>query len=192
MVTSGVVTRIQIRATTIRDWDRKELLVPNKEFITGRLLNWSLTDDITRLMIPIGVAYGSDVMLAMKLAEEAAREHPKVLDDPAPFIIFEGFGDNSLQLGLRIYLPSLEHRLTTKSEINAAINGLTPQEYIEACHSAEGGMTLVRPDNRASYMRAVESVWNGATINHDYVGDFGWNKLHYSNRSLSMENRYWP
>ena len=120
--TSGVVTRIQIRATTIRDWDRRELLVPNKEFITGRLLNWSLTDDMTRLMVPIGVAYGSDVMLAMKLAEEAAREHPEVLDDPAPFIIFEGFGDNSLQLGLRVYLPSLEHRLTTKSEINAAIN----------------------------------------------------------------------
>ena len=120
--TSGVVTRIQIRATTIRDWDRKELLVPNKEFITGRLLNWSLTDDITRLLIPVGVAYGSDVMLAMKLAEEAAREHPEVLDDPAPFIIFEGFGDNSLQLGLRVYLPSLEHRMSTKSEINAAIN----------------------------------------------------------------------
>jgi potassium efflux system protein len=120
--TSGVVTRIQIRATTIRDWDRKELLVPNKEFITGRLLNWSLSDDTTRLLIPIGVAYGSDVMLAMKLAEEAAREHPEVLDDPAPFIIFEGFGDNSLQLGLRVYLPSLDHRLTTKSEINAAIN----------------------------------------------------------------------
>ncbi len=120
--TSGVVTRIQIRATTIRDWDRRELLVPNKEFITGRLLNWSLTDDIIRLMVPIGVAYGSDVMLAMKLAEEAAREHPEVLDDPAPFIIFEGFGDNSLQLGLRAYLPSLEHRMTTKSELNAAIN----------------------------------------------------------------------
>jgi potassium efflux system protein len=120
--TSGVVTRIQIRATTIRDWDRRELLVPNKEFITGRLLNWSLTDDIIRVLIPIGVAYGSDVMLAMKLAEEAAREHPEVLDDPAPFIIFEGFGDNSLQLGLRAYLPSLEHRMSTKSELNAAIN----------------------------------------------------------------------
>ena len=53
---------------------------------------------------------------------EAAREHPKVLDDPAPFIIFEGFGDSSLQLGLRIYLPSLDHRLITKSEINASIN----------------------------------------------------------------------
>lgn len=120
--TSGVVTRIQIRATTIRDWDRKELLVPNKEFITGRLLNWSLSDDITRLLIPVGVAYGSDVMLAMKLAEEAAREHEEVLDDPAPFVIFEGFGDNALNIGLRAYLPTMDKRLSTLSEVNESIN----------------------------------------------------------------------
>lgn len=120
--TSGVVTRIQIRATTIRDWDRKELLVPNKEFITGRLLNWSLSDDITRLLLPVGVAYGSDVMLAMKLAEEAAREHEEVLDDPAPFVIFEGFGDNALKIGLRAYLPTMDKRLATMSDLNQAIN----------------------------------------------------------------------
>jgi len=120
--TSGVVTRIQIRATTIRDWDRRELLVPNKEFITGRLLNWSLSDDMTRLLIPVGIAYGSDVMLAMKLAEEAAREHEEVLDDPAPFVIFEGFGDNALNIALRAYLPTMEQRLTTKSELNESIN----------------------------------------------------------------------
>ena len=83
--TSGVVTRIQIRATTIRDYDRRELLVPNKEFITGRLLNWSLSDELTRRIIHVGIAYGSDVDLAMKMAEEAAREHPNVLDDPPPF-----------------------------------------------------------------------------------------------------------
>ncbi|MDX1697814.1 MAG: mechanosensitive ion channel, partial [Thiohalobacterales bacterium] len=57
---TGTVTRIRIRATTIRDWDRKELLVPNKEFITARLLNWSLSDNVTRLMVPVGIAYGSD------------------------------------------------------------------------------------------------------------------------------------
>ncbi len=133
--TSGVVTRIQIRATTIRDYDRRELLVPNKEFITGRLLNWSLSDDITRLLIPVGIAYGSDVMLAMKLAEEAAREHHEVLDDPAPFVIFEGFGDNALNIALRAYLPNMEHRLTTKSELNESIN----RKFVEA------GITIAFP-----------------------------------------------
>jgi len=120
--TSGVVTRIQIRATTIRDYDRRELLVPNKEFITGRLLNWSLSDELTRRIIHVGIAYGSDVDLAMKLAEEAAREHPNVLDDPPPFVVFEEFGDSSLNLSLRIYLPSMEQRLATVSYVNSAIN----------------------------------------------------------------------
>ncbi|MCB1967602.1 MAG: mechanosensitive ion channel, partial [Candidatus Accumulibacter sp.] len=63
--TDGVVTKIRIRATTIRNWDRKELVVPNKEFITGRLLNWSLSDSITRAIVAVGVAYGSDVDRAM-------------------------------------------------------------------------------------------------------------------------------
>ena len=71
----GVVTRIRIRATTILTRDRKELLVPNKEFITGRLLNWSLSDQTTRIIIPVGVAYGSDVKKAMHLITEAAEEH---------------------------------------------------------------------------------------------------------------------
>ena len=126
--TSGVVTRIQIRATTIRDWDHRELLVPNKEFITGRLLNWSLSDEIVRLVIPVGVAYGSDVMLAMKLAEQVSLEHKLVLDDPEPSILFTDFGDNALNLSLRVHLPSMDHFMRTKSELNQSIN----RKYAEA------------------------------------------------------------
>jgi len=120
--TDGVVTRIRIRATTIRNWDRKELLVPNKEFITGRLLNWSLSDQTTRLLIPVGVAYGSDVQKAMALMAEAAEENERVLSDPMPFVTFEGFGDNALALNLRAYIGSLDYRVTTISELHEAIN----------------------------------------------------------------------
>jgi potassium efflux system protein len=111
-----------MRATTVRDWDGRELLVPNKEFITGRLLNWSLSDQQTRTLIEIGVAYGSDVPKAMKIALDVAREHENVLDDPEPFITFDSFGDNSLLLTLRCYLPSLERRLVTASEMRNTIN----------------------------------------------------------------------
>ena len=69
---SGTVTRIQIRATTIRGWDNKELLVPNREFITGRLLNWTLSDRVIRLTLVVGVAYGTDMELALRLVREAA------------------------------------------------------------------------------------------------------------------------
>ena len=120
--TDGVVTKIKIRATTIRNWDGKELLVPNKEFITGRLLNWSLSDQTTRLVLAIGIAYGSPVRQAMDLLEEAARENPNVLDEPAPTVIFETFGDNALGLLLRCFVDSIDLRVSTISALNEAIN----------------------------------------------------------------------
>ena len=90
--TDGVVTRIQIRATTIRNWDRKELLVPNKNFITQELLNWSLSDQTTRVVINVGVAYGSDVEKAIRIMQGIAANHPRVLPDPEPVVVFELFG----------------------------------------------------------------------------------------------------
>ncbi len=120
--TSGVVTRIRIRSTTIRNWDQKELVVPNKEFITGRLLNWTLSDPMARIVIPVGIAYGSDVGLALKLVRECADEHERVLDDPAPLVTFESFGDSALVITMRCYIESMDFRLLTQSELNEAIN----------------------------------------------------------------------
>jgi len=120
--TTGTVSKIEIRATTIRNWDKQELLVPNKEFITGRLLNWTLTDQINRVVIPVGVAYGSDTRKALSLLAEAADENDHVLKDPAPLTTFESFGDNSLMLFLRCYLDSLEFRLATTTALHQAIS----------------------------------------------------------------------
>jgi len=120
--TVGVVSRIQIRATTILTRDRQELLVPNKEFITGRLLNWSLTDQITRLVIPVGVAYGSDIPLSMKIITEVAEDNEYVTDNPKPFVIFESFGDNSLTLTLRCFTESVDYRLRAISGLHEEIN----------------------------------------------------------------------
>jgi len=120
--TSGVVTRIQIRSTTIRNWDQKELVVPNKEFITGRLLNWTLSDPMARIVIPVGIAYGSDVGQALKLVHDAAEENEHVLAEPPPLVTFEAFGDSALTLMLRCYIESMDQRLMTQSELNSAIN----------------------------------------------------------------------
>lgn len=120
--TEGVVSRIQIRATTIRTWDAQELLVPNKEFITGRLLNWSLSDQTTRLKIPVGIAYGSDVEKAMSLMDEAARQNGTVISDPGPYIVFHGFGDNALNLELRCYVGSQSHRIPAITNLHQEIN----------------------------------------------------------------------
>ncbi len=120
--TTGVVSRIRIRATTITNWDKQEMLIPNKEFITGRVVNWTLTDKVNRLLIEVGVAYGSDVNQAMSLMLEAARENDHVLQEPQPVATFETFGDNTLGLVLRAYLGSMENRLATITALNEAIN----------------------------------------------------------------------
>jgi len=120
--TDGVVTKIRIRSTTIRGWDQKELLVPNKEFITGRLLNWTLTDPVTRIVIPVGIAYGSDVTRAIQLVQEVADEHERVLDDPPTLVAFESFGDSSLTIVLRCFIGSMDYWRQTMSELHLAIN----------------------------------------------------------------------
>lgn len=120
--TDGVVTKIRIRSTTIRGWDQKELLVPNKEFITGRLLNWTLTDPVTRIVIPVGIAYGSDVTRAIQLVQEVADEHERVLDDPPTLVAFESFGDSSLTIVLRCFIGSMDYWRQTMSELHLAIH----------------------------------------------------------------------
>ena len=128
---TGKVSRIQIRATTITDWDRKELVVPNKEFITGRLLNWTLTDKTNRVTINVGVAYGSDPDRVREILLEIARAHPKVVESPAPIAICNNFGDNSLNFSLRIYLASMVGRLNVIHDMHAAIHNRFRQEGIE-------------------------------------------------------------
>jgi len=119
---AGQVTRIQIRATTIRDWDGKELLVPNKEFITGQLTNWTLTDSNTRLVIPVGIAYGSDVDKAIELLENVLSQHAEVLTQPPPAVLFTGFGDSSLNLEARCFVANVMNRLVILSELHRQIN----------------------------------------------------------------------
>nr|VFJ45722.1 MAG: potassium efflux system protein [Candidatus Kentron sp. DK] len=120
--TTGVVSRIRIRATTIVNWDQQELLVPNKDLITGRLTNWTLSNKVNRILITVGIAYGADVALALRLLEQAAAENIEILTDPAPIGTFEGFGDNALTLFLRCYIDSLDNFLSTKTALHRAIN----------------------------------------------------------------------
>ena len=118
---SGSVSRIEIRATTITDWDRKEFIIPNKELVTGKVLNWTLSDKTNRIVINVGVAYAADVELAMRLLQQIAEAEPQVLTDPAPMVSFEGLGDSTLNLVLRCFLPNLDHRLKVISQLHSAI-----------------------------------------------------------------------
>lgn len=128
---TGTVTQIRIRATTITDWDRKEFVVPNREFITGRVLNWTLSDSINRVVVHVGVAYGTDTAKAIALLLEAARENRLLQKSPAPIATFEGFGDSTLNLVLRAFLPDLDNRLQVISDLHTAIDRKFKAEGIE-------------------------------------------------------------
>ena len=127
---SGVVSRIRIRATAITAWDRKELIVPNKEFVTGRLVNWTHTDTILRAEIPVGIAYGSDTEKARERLLAVARENEKVLREPPPSVVFMGFGASSLDFELRAF-TRMETLIGVRDELNMAVDKAFREAGIE-------------------------------------------------------------
>ena len=117
----GTVTRIRTRATTIVDWDNKEVIVPNKSFITDRLINWTLSDSVTRLVIKVGIGYGSDARVAQRLLLDAAAAHAQVLAEPAPTCWMTGFGDSTQDLELRVYVAEIAQRNPVRTELQMQI-----------------------------------------------------------------------
>ncbi|UUO08875.1 mechanosensitive ion channel [Blastopirellula sp. J2-11] len=128
---TGTIARIQIRSTTILNWDRQEFIVPNKEFITGRVLNWTLSSTLNRIEIPIGIAYGSDTRKAEATLRKVLSNHPYILKDPEPLVTFEAFGDSALTFTVRAYLANFDHRLETIHQLHLQIDDAFREAEIE-------------------------------------------------------------
>ncbi len=118
---SGNVTRIRMRATTITDWDRKELIIPNRTFITDQVINWTLTDPVLRVIIPVGVSYGSDVDKVVELLLRVANQNQLVLRDPPPQALFLGFGDSTLNFEVRCHIASISNFVATRHQMHMGI-----------------------------------------------------------------------
>lgn len=125
---SGTVSKIHIRATTLIDWDRKEVIIPNKTFITDQLTNWTLSDQTTRVVIPVGIAYGSDCNQAHALLLEIAQNHPLILHEPEPAAFLIGFGDSTLNFELQVFTGKLAHRMKLEHGLRILID----QRFAEA------------------------------------------------------------
>ena len=128
---TGTVTRIRIRATTIVDWDNKELIVPNKQFVTGNLVNWTLSNSHLRLVVRVGVAYGSNTQLATELLYKVAKENSNVLQEPEPVVVFTQFGDSTLNLELRVFVSSVATFRRLSHDLNQAIDAEFKKAGIE-------------------------------------------------------------
>lgn len=119
---SGTVSRIHMRATSITDWDNKELIIPNKTFVTSQFINWTLSDSTTRLVVKIGVAYGTDTQRVTDTLLQIAQAHPYVVSQPAPSAFFVSFGDSALNFELRVFITQFNLRGVLNHELNMAIH----------------------------------------------------------------------
>ena len=129
----GFVRKISIRATEIETLDNQDMLIPNSELISGRVTNWVLHNPYGRLIVKIGVAYGSDIEKVASILEDSANQHEQVISDgraSPPKALFMGFGDSSLDFELRVRIVDIKRRYDVLSDLNFRINQQFASENI--------------------------------------------------------------
>jgi len=117
----GEVRHIGFRASTVRTRRGADIIIPNAEFITARVSNWTFGDRLRRIDIPVGVAYASDPKKVIGVLEKVARANPRVLSTPAPFCFFMNYGDSSINFELRVWTDQSSDYIQLRSELNAAV-----------------------------------------------------------------------
>ncbi|MGE5294732.1 MAG: mechanosensitive ion channel family protein [Solirubrobacterales bacterium] len=127
------------------------ILMPNKEFITGTFINWTLSDDMVCRNFTVGIAYGSDIRKAERLLREIAASNPAVLKDPAPVVLFKAFGESSLDFELQVFISGMDNYIPVWHNINCAIDDAFRKAGIEIAfpqrdihiRSIEGNLPVV-------------------------------------------------
>jgi len=127
----GTVAKIGLRSTVVETLDQSELIVPNSQIISQKVTNWTLSTRRVRVVVPVGVAYGSDIELVMKILVEAGEQHDDVLKEPPPSPIFTEFGDSSLNFELRVWIPNVDMRPRVKSDLLVTIDRRFREEGVE-------------------------------------------------------------
>jgi small-conductance mechanosensitive channel len=117
----GDVEEISMRATRIRTLNNISIIVPNSQFTSSNIVNWSYGDLRVRLDVEVGVSYASDLELVLQSLKEVALENPKVLKDPEPDVLFRDFGDSSWNMRLRLWIDNPQGHHQIRSDINCAI-----------------------------------------------------------------------
>jgi small-conductance mechanosensitive channel len=114
---TGKVTRIGIRSSTIQTFQGAEVIIPNANFISSKVINWTLTESQRRRELPVGVAYCTDPDVVLKLLREAAANHELVLTKPEPMVYFKGFGDSALNFELHFWVMQENNGMQITSEV---------------------------------------------------------------------------
>jgi potassium efflux system protein len=125
------IKKIGLRATTVQTFDQADVIIPNADLVTNQVINWTLSNRRVRLIIPVGVAYGSDVSLVMETLVESARENSKIAKAPAPQVLFLKFGESALEFELRVWVLDADNWLVVSSEIHQEIDRRFREAKIE-------------------------------------------------------------
>ena len=144
---TGTVSNIRIRATTVTDFDNLEVMLPNKTIITENVTNWTLSDEVTRIILSVGVAFDADVTRVRALLEQAVRETEDILDEPEWTVFFMRHGENALIFELRVFVPTPVHRLPVTHALNTRLKAALDAADIEIPHP-QRSVTLRRGPGR--------------------------------------------
>ncbi|MGF1672802.1 MAG: mechanosensitive ion channel family protein, partial [Rivularia sp. (in: cyanobacteria)] len=127
----GTVEHIGARSVVIRTLDRVSIIVPNSRFLENEVINWSHRNPISRIHIPVGVSYNSDVNLVKEVLLEAAKKHSEVLSIPQSQVFFTGLGDSSLDFELLVWIDAPSHQVSIKSDLYFLIEATLKKHNIE-------------------------------------------------------------
>jgi small-conductance mechanosensitive channel len=128
---SGTVKKISVRATEIETFQRQTVILPNSDLINSAVGNWTHRNKLGRIEIPVGVGYGSDAKRVHEILLEIASNHPLVLKNPEPFVLFSAFGDSSLDFEVRVFLADVSNGVIVQNDVRFAILEAFARENIE-------------------------------------------------------------